>query len=49
LAVDGGGCGLDLPEALAVVDFGVVGLGRAGGGQDVLVDEAEGVETLGLC
>ena len=46
LAVDGGGCGFDLPETLAVIDIGIVGLGRAGSGHDVLVDETEGVETL---
>jgi hypothetical protein len=37
---------LDLPEALAVIDIGVVGLRCARGGHDILVDETKGVETL---
>jgi hypothetical protein len=49
LAVDGGRCGLELPETLAVIDFSVVGLASARGLQDVLVDEAEGVEALADC
>ncbi len=49
LAIDGGGCGLDLPEALAVINAGVVGFGHAGSSHDVLVDKTKSVKALLVC
>lgn len=49
-AVDGGGGAVKHPEALRVVDGGVINLalGHTGGGERGLVDVAKGVEGLAL-
>lgn len=46
LSIDAGGCGLDLPESLAVINISIVGLRGSRGCQNVLIDETKGVEAL---